>query len=86
MIRAPGLHELPFHVIIVVCYDRINALYEAANFTLVMSTPILVAIAGFGVFALTARPRGLRMPCMTDDTLTVVILEQSHSSIRMPTL
>ena len=35
--------------------DRINALLEAVNFTLVMSTPILVAIAGFATFVLTVR-------------------------------
>jgi len=38
---------------------RINALLEAINFTLVMSTPILVAIAGFATFVLTVRQSSL---------------------------
>ena len=47
----PVTHPEPFaHSV-----GRVNALLEAVNFTLVMSTPILVAIAGFATFVLTVR-------------------------------
>ena len=72
----------------ILCLTRINALLEAINFTLVMSTPIVVAIAGFATFVLTVRPVGSCSPncCQPAAVPMLLLVDEDAGAFCMPHL